>query len=253
MNALLRALSAETLKLRGTLALWLCLIAPSTVVVLYVLQMALSDYGHRAPAPSAQAWMLFSQSALVLWALLMLPLFVTLQSALLAGLEHGNQQWKHLLALPMPRSAHYLAKTLALAMMVVAATASLIVLVPLGGALLSVLQPKFGIHGPPPWEFLVSRSFACAGAAMLIVALHTWASIRWRSFTVAVSIGMAATVAGFLIGQSARFGKFYPWALPLQVYARDGQAIDWVLTFGLVGGTIVTVAGMLAFSRRDVH
>ena len=87
---------------------------------------------------------------------------------------------------------------------------------------------------------------------MLIVALHTWAAIRWRSFTVAVSIGMTATVAGFLIGQSARFGKFYPWTLPLQVHAADGRFLAWAITVGLVGGAVVTLLATVGFSRREV-
>lgn len=253
MNALLRTLSAESLKLRGTLAAWMCLIAPTLVVALYVLQMAFADHAHRQPAPPAQAWWLFSQSAMVLWALLMLPLFVTLQAALLAGLDHGPQRWKHLLALPLPRSSHYFAKTLALAAMVAAATMSMVVLVPLGGWVLSVVQPNFGIAGPPPWAMLVGHSLACTAAAMLIVALHTWAALRWRSFTVAVSIGMVATVAGFLIGQSARFGRFYPWSLPLQVYAADGRFTTWAVAVGLLGGLALTVLGAIAFARREVE
>ena len=51
MNALLRALSAETLKLRGTLALWMCFIAPATVAALYMLQMVVMDYGKRPEMP----------------------------------------------------------------------------------------------------------------------------------------------------------------------------------------------------------
>jgi hypothetical protein len=42
MSAQLRALSAELLKLRGTLALWMCVIAPAVVVGLYVLQVSFS-------------------------------------------------------------------------------------------------------------------------------------------------------------------------------------------------------------------
>ena len=48
----------------------------------------------------AAAWLMFARASSVLWVFLMLPLFVTLESALLAGLEHGERQWKHLLALP---------------------------------------------------------------------------------------------------------------------------------------------------------
>ena len=65
MTPLVRALSAELLKLRRTLALWMCLIAPATVVVLLVLQMARDgalDEAPRAPAAatateiSAEHW-----------------------------------------------------------------------------------------------------------------------------------------------------------------------------------------------------
>ena len=90
MTALVRALWAEQLKLRGTLALWMCLVAPALVVGLYVLQILTRFTGGaaRTPPPPAEAWLMFAQSALGLWAFLMLPLLVTLQAALLAGLEH---------------------------------------------------------------------------------------------------------------------------------------------------------------------
>ena len=64
MTALLRALSAESLKLRGTLAAWMCLIAPALVVALYVLQMAFMDYTRRPPVPGDAAWSLFAQNAM---------------------------------------------------------------------------------------------------------------------------------------------------------------------------------------------
>jgi hypothetical protein len=58
MKALARALSAEALKLKGTLALWMCLIAPAVVAALYVLQIAAKKITAgppgvaRDPAPS---------------------------------------------------------------------------------------------------------------------------------------------------------------------------------------------------------
>ncbi|MDQ3510314.1 MAG: ABC transporter permease, partial [Pseudomonadota bacterium] len=228
MNPLRRALWAEALKLRGTLALWMCAIAPAVVVALLVLQITFSDFTQRTPMESAEAWTRFAQSVLVLWAFLMLPLFVTLQSALLAGLEHANQQWKHLLALPLPRSAHYLAKQVALTGMLALAMALLAIFIALGGIILGVLQPAFGIAGAPPWNYLIDGVSACFAASLLIVSLHNWISIRWRSFTVVVSIGMGATVAGYLIGQSERFGHLYPWSMPAQVFAGKGEWIGFV-------------------------
>lgn len=251
MNSLLRALSAESLKLRGTLALWMCLIAPGVVVVLYVLQLAVSKMGDMAPGDPAKAWTLFAQSCLALWCFLMLPLFITLEAALLAGLEHGEKQWKHLLALPVPRGVHYLAKFFALAALLLLATAAFFVLVPLGGWAVMVLKPAFGIGGPPPFAFLLEKFAPVYAASLLIVALHTWVSIRWRSFTVAVAIGMTATVMGFLIGQSERFGHWFPWTMPLQVLASDGRYVGFVVVAGLAGALLVTAAGILDFTRRE--
>jgi hypothetical protein len=250
-GALRRALSAERLKLRGTLALWMCLIAPAVVVVLYVLQIGVSRFPATAPADPARAWQMFSQSILGLWAFLMLPLFITLESALLAGLEHGDRQWKHLLALPLPRHAHYLAKLAALATLVATAFLALLALVPLGGLAMMVLKPAFGLAGGPPWAFLLKGLGACYLAALLMVALHTWIAVRWASFTVAVSVGMSATVMGFLIGQSERYGHWYPWSMPLQVLGGKGQWIEFVMVAGVIGGLAVALLGLLDFRRRE--
>lgn len=251
MKALLRALHAESLKMRGTLALWMCLIAPAIVVVLYVLQLSFSRIPARSGVDPAQAWKIFSQSVFALWLFLMLPLFVTLQSALLAGLEHGERQWKHLLALPVPRSVHYLAKLLMLAAMLAAAFGLLLLLLPVGGLVLMWLKPQFGLAGSPDWPWLLASAARAYAAALLIVALQTWIAIRWRSFTVAVSVGMGATVAGFLIGQSERFGHWYPWTMPLQVLAGNGVHASFVVVAGLVGGSLVAALGLADFLRRE--
>ena len=253
MSALARALRAESVKLRGTLALWMCLVAPALVVGLYVLQILTRFTGGaaRTPPPPAEAWLMFAQSALGLWAFLMLPLLVTLQAALLAGLEHGSQQWKHLLALPLPREVHYLAKLVALAAMVLLSHLALAVLLPLGGLAVATLVPAFGLSGPPPWAWLAERLAWICAATTLLVALHTWIALHWRSFTVAVGVGMGATVAGFLIGQSAKYGPWYPWSLPVQVLASDPAVPSRVMAWSAAAGLVVALAGLAAFVRRE--
>jgi hypothetical protein len=252
MNAFARALSAEALKLKGTLALWMCLVAPGVVVALYVLQITFSKLPASAPpmAPE-QAWMMLGKSVFGLWTFLMLPLFVTLEAALLAGLEHGERQWKHLLALPLPRGAHYLAKLVALAGLVALAFAVLVALIPVGGALLPVLKPALGIAGAPPWGYLLATACQAYVAALLVVAMQCWIAVRWPSFTVAVSVGMSAVVIGFLIGQSARFGHWYPWSMPVQVLAGEGRWTGFVMLAGGLGFVVAGGLGLLDFRRRE--
>jgi len=252
MTSLPRALSAEALKLKGTLALWMCLIAPAVVAVLYVLQI----WATKLPVPKVapdplQAWQMYSQSVMGLWAFLMLPLFVTLEAALLAGLEHGERQWKHLLALPLPRGAHYLAKLVALATLVALGFLALAALIPLGGAALMLLKPGFGVAGPPPMLFVLKGLGACYLASLLMIAIQCWVAVRWSSFTVAVSVGMSATVMGFLIGQSAKFGHWYPWSMPVQVLAGEGRWLEFVMVAGVAGGLAMAIASVLDFRRRE--
>ena len=252
MSALGRALHAEMLKLKGTLALWMCLIAPAVVVALYVLQIGVRELPASwvSPGPE-QAWQMLGQSVFGLWAFLMLPLFITLEAALLAGLEHSDRQWKHLLALPLPRGVHYLAKLSALAALLALAFVALVALVPVGMEILAVARPRFGIAGPPPWAYLLRTAGICYLASLLMVSLHTWLAVRWSSFTVAVSAGMSATVMGFLIGQSERYGHWYPWSMPVQVLAGKGQWTDFVVAASLGGALVAAWLGWFAFGRRD--
>jgi hypothetical protein len=252
MIALARALSAEALKLRGTLALWMCLIAPAVVVGLYTLQMLVMRIPASRPVPPPdQAWLMFSKAVFGLWCFLMLPLFVTLEAALLAGLEHADRQWKHLLALPLPRGVHYLAKLAALAALLALAFAALVALVPVGMQVLALARPRLGIAGPPPWDFMLRTAGACYLASLLMVSLHTWLAVRWSSFTVAVSAGMSATVMGFLIGQSERYGHWYPWSMPVQVLAGEGQWTGFVVGASVGGALVAACLGWVAFGRRD--
>jgi hypothetical protein len=192
----------------------------------------------------------FVQSCFGIWAFLMLPLFVTPESALLADIEHGNQQWKHLLALPLPRYAHYFAKVLALCTLVVLATAVLaLALIPSAGLVLAAFGVG-GLAGVGPFAHMLELGAKTFAAAMLIVALHTWVAVRWRSFPVAVSMGISATVMGFLIGQSAQYGRYSPWTMPLQALVPSG-AHPTALACSLAGAVFATLLGLRDFARRE--
>jgi lantibiotic transport system permease protein len=251
--SLMRALHSEVRKLKGTLALWLCLIAPLVVVALQTLQWLLQTNSPIKPNTlSAEIWQQFAGSALAIWAFLMLPLYVTLLSALLAGLEHQDRQWKHLLALPLPRASYYLAKLIALAGLLLLAMAILIfVLIPLAGQLLR-LRGDIGISGLPDFAELSGKMLKIYGCAILLVALHTWIALRWKSFTIAVSIGMSATVMGFIIGQSKTFGPWFPWTMAMQPLTQNPD-VARVLWVSVLSALVLTIAACWEFNRREFY
>lgn len=246
------ALVAETIKLRRTLAQKMCWIAPLVVVSLYVLLTVTRGLdGEQASSPQ-EAWINLANACWGLWSFLMLPLFITLQSALLAGLEHNEQQWKHLLALPTAKSVHYTAKWVLLLLMTLVALLALIIFIEMAGYVLAWIRPAFGISGVAPHSYLLEKSLRVFAASTLMMAIHTWIAIRWRSFTVAVATGMTATVVSFLVAQSVQYGRFYPWAMPVQVFAHEGVFSDFVVVVGLVGGFVVFMLGLWDFNRRDM-
>lgn len=245
------ALSAETLKLRRTLALRMCLVTPAVVVALIVLQLALTEAKVDKGDPT-ETWRAFAGAAFALWAFLMMPLFVTLEAALLAGIEHSDRQWKHLLALPVPRSAHYLAKWAALAGLLVGTALVFVGLIAVGGWVLMNVRADSGLAGWPPWWLLLERCAGMVTAALLMAAIQLWISIRWSSFTIAVAAGMSATVIGFIVGQS-RFGHWYPWSMPAQLFLWEGRNAAFALTLSALGAAAVLALSLWEFSRRELE
>ncbi len=246
-----RALYAEVLKLKGTLALRLTLIAPLVVVALVTLQWLLqrnSPVGKDATPESV--WVDYTGAIVGIFTFLMLPLYITLQSALLAQLEHQDRQWKHLLALPLPRSSFYLAKLVVLALLVLLSMLLLaLALIPLGGQLLQ-LRASIPFGGWPDVGALLQRLGEVYLCTSLLIALQTFIALRWKSFTVAVSIGMSATVMGFIIGQSPEFGPWFPWTMPMQPLTKH-PAPEIVMLVSSIAALMVTVAAAVEFSRRE--
>jgi lantibiotic transport system permease protein len=250
LRAFAGALAAERLKLRRTLALRMSLVTPAVVVVLCVLQFGLTEIPLAKGNPE-QSWRAFAGASFALWAFLMLPLFVTLEAALLAGIEHGDRQWKHLLALPVPRSVHYLAKWAALAGLLFGAALAFTALIAAGGGVLMLLRPEAGLGGWPPWGWLLRYCTGMVTAALFMAAIQLWVALRWGSFTIAVAAGMSATVAGFLIGQS-RFGHWFPWTMPVQLFAKAGHAA-FALAASALGAAVVLAISLWEFARRELE
>jgi hypothetical protein len=247
------ALQAEMLKTRRTLALTLAFLAPLVVIGLefcVLLRQASLGLGNS----DRDAWMSLAQGTLILWCLVMMPLFVTLETALLGQTEHANKNWKHLFALPVSRGAIYAAKQIA-AFGLLGISSLTLWLAMLGtGYGMRLLKPGIGFEAPvPAWTIL---KFVMIGylASWLIIALHTWVAARWSSFVVACSVGIAATVVAVIVVESD-YLAYYPWTLPAMLSmdaVNKGTFSLFVLACGALGGVLGAILGGLEFVRRDV-
>jgi ABC-2 type transport system permease protein len=190
---------------------------------------------------------------LVYWNLLLLPLFITLEAALITQLEHGRKNWKLLFTTPLPRWSIYAAKLL-----IVLAWIGLSDLVLLGfmlacGGILQWIYPPFQLNAPFPWGEVLPLLGLSYVSAWFMISFHTWVGTRWSSFVVAMSAGIAATIVSlFIFGEDV--ANYFPWSIPGVLSLEAGANVDVAacLIIGLAGGVLVALLGGWDIVRKDV-
>lgn len=244
-----RVLSTECLKLKRTLALWMVLIAPMSLVVL---QFAI---GYKRAGGMLQenkdVWSLMVHQTIEPWALLLMPLFVTLETSLLAGLENTEKNWKSLLALPAPRWTIYMSKLVIAIGMLWAAHAVLIGGTILSGRLLRTLFLGLNLGGMPLAPFVMPM-VRVSVAALLGVTIQHWVSLRWQSYTAAMGFGMCAMIFGVFISNSPQLGTWFPWSLPIHAVLHGAAGNDGITYWSLGGATLAAMIGCWEFTKREI-
>jgi len=87
---LLRVLHAEVLKMKRMIALKMVVLSPAVVVLLVLFMVSQAPFSMVHPGSVRNEWMGLARRSLWVWAFLMMPLFITLQTALVAGLDHSE-------------------------------------------------------------------------------------------------------------------------------------------------------------------
>lgn len=174
--SLLRALNSELLKLKRTLAFRVIFVLPFFVALLQFFVI----YRTKKFAPGFDLWQMHPTNSFQIWAIFMMPLLITLETALLNGIEHSDKQWKHLFTLPVPRGSIYLSKFIVALGLILVSTLVLALLTVLVGVLAVSLKPELAsITGPVPYLTIAKQATQVWLAGWLITAIHTWISIRW--------------------------------------------------------------------------
>jgi hypothetical protein len=253
MKIFIRTLSTELIKMKRTLGFWLALLAPLVVAGLEFLVMASQGEDMMAFA-NGQPWHWHMKFTLTLWGLFVLPLFVTLETALLAGWEHNNGTWKLLYAQPVPRWMVTTAKQFSGQVLLGISHIFLPFTVIGTGLLLRSLNPAIGLEAPVPWLTMLGYSLLIYLISWLIIAIHSFVSLRWNSFVVAMAVGIVATMSGVFFISSKKYAPFYPWAMQGLIannLLEDGWPVAQLI-WGIGGGLLVFWLSNLYLSRRDV-
>lgn len=253
MNTLIYTLSTELIKMKRTLGFWLALLAPLIVAGLEALMM-LSQGEDLMEFSNGQPWLWHMKFTLTIWGLFVLPLFVTLETALLAGWEHGNDIWKLLYTQPVQRWMVTTAKQFS-GLVLLGISHIFLGLAVIGtGLLLHQIRPELGLDFPVPWLEMMVYCVLVFLISWLIIAVHSFVSLRWSSFVVAMAVGIVGTMSGVFFIRSDEYAPFYPWAMQGLIANKlleDGWPVAQLI-WGIGGGLLVFLVSNLYLSNRDV-
>ena len=250
---MIRTLSTETLKIERTLGFWLALLVPLGVSGLELLVMW-SRGAEMMEFANGRPWLWHMKFTLTLWGLFVLPLFVTLETALLAGWEHANGTWKLLYAQPVPRWTVTAAKQLSSLLLLGISHLLLGCAVVGSGLLLRQVRPDLGLELPVPWLEMLGYSLLIYLIGWLIIAVHSAVSLRCNSFVVAMAVGIVATMSGVFFISSEKYAPFYPWAMQGLIANKlleDGWPVGQLI-WGMGGGMLILLVSNWYLARRDV-
>ncbi|RRB07866.1 ABC transporter permease [Larkinella rosea] len=250
-----RGLRVEQLKTHRTMILWL-----SVGVPLLTASLDFAAYYFHGESILQQkhehtAWQLFAFHLMVMWTMLMLPMYISLQSALVSALEHQANAWKHIYSLPIPKWSIYSSKLFFFVGLLLLSSLALIVFGEVAGWLLNWLRPGLDINPSTDGWMLVRNIWKTFLIGLGMTAIQFYLSFRFRNFIVPAAFGVFVSLIGLVIKSWA-----YSYVSPyLWVYfsIRDqGYEAGWVNGYMWAGlGTFVVIAmgGFLATYGRDVE
>lgn len=192
MSLFLRSLAAEWLKTRRSLASWVvlggALFVPALILTARLFHHTGLDTRYQAPDFWVSHWTQTMESV----AILVLPLFVVVTTALVLHLETANNAWKQLHASPQPLVTGFFAKLCVmlglLLQFFVALNAAMIV-----GALVPAwVLPSVSLPAAPiPARLLAERSLLLFLDTLPVVAVQYGIGLRFRNVLAPIGAGIA--------------------------------------------------------------
>lgn len=237
---MLRALSADFLKIRRKGIWLLVVIAPLGLIAMQALNYGLR-YDYMMDSYKGSLWHGLIIGNIFPFVPLSLFLGATLISSLISGIEHQLSSWKQLLALPISKTAVFGAKY-ALSVILLAAACLLLSLATAG------LGLALGFPAELPYKDLATLGFWPFVASLPLLALQLWLSLTLRNQSLPVFLGIAMALGSLFSGN---LGEYFPLNWPSLALEKADPGI--YLGAGAALGLFIMLLALLHLNRKDVE
>lgn len=236
-----KALSSDFLKIRRKGVWFLVLLGSVGLLAMQALNFGLR-YDYMIEHYKPDLWQglireIFSFVPIALY------LGATLISSQIANVEHQNNSWKQLLALPISRASVFTAKVL----LGFIAMGIACLILSAGTVVLGILL-KFGT-GNIPYLMILKLSFLPYLGALPMLALQLWLSLSLKNQALPVTLGITAAIASMF---AANYPEFIPLSWPFLSFISEAKPALPVGA-GIILAFIIYMAGMGHFRGKDVN
>lgn len=234
---ILKLIETDLLKMKRKWIWFLVVLGPLGIILLQA-----ANYGLRYDylvKPSGNHWGDFIEN-IQLFIPITLGLGFTIIASMTANIEHQQNAWKQLLALPISKRTVYTAKFITNALLILVSCFLLII-----GTMVLGLLLKFGWE--IPYLQIVKMSFFPFIAGIPILGIQVWLSTILKNQALPLTIGILGAIFSmyaFLVPD------WVIWKWPLLM--SDQHEPIWFVCCGIAVGLAILLVGMLDFVKRDV-
>jgi lantibiotic transport system permease protein len=234
---MMNMLSADFLKIKRKMILFLVFLGPFGVVALEAVNFGLR-YEYLTGVYAKDLWKgLIGEASFLSIPAIMLGL--ALITSMIANIEHQTNAWKQLLALPVSKGKVFTSKFLLAAVLLLISCVLLFF-----GLIILGLILDFGTD--IPFLHLAKSVFFPYLAGMPFIALQLWISITMKNQAIPLTAGILATVLTL-------FSVKFPDWVPLKwLFLESWGGPFYSALAGVLLGIAIYLTGLIDFSRKEV-
>lgn len=215
MNKFYQCFRSEIIKSRRTFALTGTLLLPTITTGLNFLTFVVNR--NDFILSGTNLWMILAGNVFASFALLLLPMYVSIVGYSANHVEHQADAWKNLFALPIPKSTIYCSKLLFILLQTFFCISFLCGLTLLSGQVLSWLYPEMGFQNYDSNYLIIATFFKSYLACLGILAIQYVLSAHWNDFIKPIGAALLGLVIGLLLARW-KYGYFSPYSLCVRMY-----------------------------------
>lgn len=192
------------------------------------------------------SWEILLMENHFLWVFLF-SLASVLITSLINSVELNNGGYRKTLSLPLKKRTVYFSKWLTAFIY-----SGLIIFFHI--IILYIVGKILGFTDPIPQTYFFKYIFYEITAALGLVSLQFFISLKSHNFIISLTIGFVGVTSSYFFAQSKVTAILIPYTYPIFTLPLPKALIDTNIAFlgGLIMGIIILIIGMIDFSRRDI-